>query len=87
MIRQLKFAIPALMITLGTTLVVSCGEGGKDMAAKSEAVQAGEEQESQAQEKPLTEEFKKYWYAGEAEITSYTLKQARYGEMRTGTRY
>ncbi|WP_435625479.1 septum formation inhibitor Maf [Flagellimonas sp.] len=34
--------------------------------------------------KPLSEEFKKYWYAGDAEITSYELEQARYGEIRTG---
>ena len=32
-----------------------------------------------------TEEFKDYWYNGEAEITSYKLEQARYGEMREGT--
>jgi hypothetical protein len=29
-------------------------------------------------------EFKAYWYAGEAEITSYKLEQARYGELREG---
>ena len=34
--------------------------------------------------KGLSEEFKKYWYAGEAEITSYQLEQARYGEIRQG---
>ncbi|MEM9362619.1 MAG: septum formation inhibitor Maf [Bacteroidota bacterium] len=34
--------------------------------------------------KPLSQEFKKYWYAGNAEITSYELEQARYGEIRTG---
>lgn len=32
----------------------------------------------------LNDEFKKYWYAREAEITSYELKQARYGEIREG---
>ena len=32
----------------------------------------------------LSEEFKAYWYAGEAEITSYDLEQARYGEIRKG---
>ncbi len=32
----------------------------------------------------LSEEFKNYWYSGEAEITSYDLKQARYGELRNG---
>src|SRR6266550_1243897 len=33
---------------------------------------------------PLTEEFKNYWYAGKAEISSYKLKQARYGEIHDG---
>jgi hypothetical protein len=33
----------------------------------------------------LSQEFKDYWYAGKAEITSYELKQARYGELREGT--
>ena len=26
--------------------------------------------------------FKSYWYAGKAEIGSYTLRQSRYGEER-----
>jgi len=33
----------------------------------------------------LSEAFKSYWYAGEAELTSYKLSQARYGELREGT--
>lgn len=33
----------------------------------------------------LSGEFIDYWYNGEAEITSYKLEQARYGEMREGT--
>jgi hypothetical protein len=32
----------------------------------------------------LSDDFKQYWYAGNAEITSYELKQARYGEIRDG---
>ncbi|MEO6168597.1 MAG: hypothetical protein ABIO46_15505 [Chitinophagales bacterium] len=32
----------------------------------------------------LSEEFKKYWYAGKAELSSYHLKQARYGEIHDG---
>jgi len=31
-----------------------------------------------------TEEFKKYWYAGKAELTHYHLEQARYGEIHSG---
>ncbi|AUS06379.1 septum formation inhibitor Maf [Tamlana carrageenivorans] len=34
---------------------------------------------------PLSSDFKSYWYAGEAEISSYKLEQARYGEIRQGT--
>ena len=32
-----------------------------------------------------SEKFAKYWYNGKAEITSYKLQQARYGEMHEGT--
>ncbi|WP_233244094.1 septum formation inhibitor Maf [Tamlana fucoidanivorans] len=32
----------------------------------------------------LSKSFKAYWYTGEAEISSYQLEQARYGELRTG---
>ena len=34
--------------------------------------------------KPLPNEFMDYWYAGNAEVTSYALEQARYGEIREG---
>lgn len=30
------------------------------------------------------EEFKKYWYSGKAEVNSYTIDQARYGENHPG---
>ncbi|MBX7108980.1 MAG: hypothetical protein K1X61_10065 [Chitinophagales bacterium] len=32
----------------------------------------------------LTDAFKNYWYGGKAEICSYNLKQARYGEIHEG---
>lgn len=32
-----------------------------------------------------TKEFDEYWYSDEAEITSYKLEQARYGEIHEGT--
>ncbi len=33
---------------------------------------------------PPTNQFRQQWYAGKAEVTSYTLQQVRYGEMRNG---
>ena len=32
----------------------------------------------------ISQEFEKYWYNGEAEISSFQLTQARYGELREG---
>lgn len=40
--------------------------------------------ETESPRKKLSQEFKDYWYSGTAEITSYELEQARYGEIRTG---
>lgn len=36
------------------------------------------------QKAAFSDQFKEYWYAGKAELASYELKQARYGEMRDG---
>lgn len=44
-----------------------------------------EKEEVKSPIQPISQEFKSYWYAGEAEISSYKLQQARYGEMREGT--
>lgn len=33
----------------------------------------------------LSDEFKTYWFSGTAELTSYKLEQARYGEIHSGT--
>jgi hypothetical protein len=33
----------------------------------------------------LSDEFKMYWFKGKAEISSYQLEQARYGEIHEGT--
>ena len=32
----------------------------------------------------ISDEVKNYWYSGTAEISSYKLTQARYGELREG---
>lgn len=40
--------------------------------------------QEEKQIKNLTEDQKQYWYNNEAEITSYQLIQARYGELREG---
>lgn len=61
-------------------------------SCKENAALKTEEQNTKAKQpktlqpkKQLSQEFKEYWYAGNAEITSYRLEQARYGELREGT--
>ena len=79
-----KLAPPFLI--LSALLLASCQQQSEDGSQKaSEEKQESQEQASEAgPKKPLSQEFKDYWYAGEAEITSYRLQQARYGETRDG---
>lgn len=39
---------------------------------------------AELEKRQLSESFKAYWYAGQAEISSYQLEQARYGEIHEG---
>ena len=45
---------------------------------------AEKEENNSNDEVTLSEAFKNYWYAGEAEVASYDLEQARYGQIHDG---
>lgn len=81
---RFKYIIAVFAITLLS--FESCKEQPatnlKDLALNSNAIEITA---LKTEKKPLSEEFKKYWYAGDAELTSYKLEQARYGEVREGT--
>ena len=63
-------------------LVIGCKkENNRETSTDAAATTKTKEQYPK---NPLSEDFKKYWYAGDAEITSYKLEQARYGEIRDG---
>ncbi|MFT5862208.1 MAG: hypothetical protein ACI828_000854 [Flavobacteriales bacterium] len=69
-------------------LFLSCQQSGKDETQLATNTSTGTsiEKNTLPQEKrEISQDFKDYWYAGTAEITSYRLEQARYGEMREGT--
>ena len=81
-------ALKTSLIPILATLLIasSCNTTTK---SNSEELALNDEKEitesvANLPKKPLSQEFKKYWYAGNAEITSYELEQARYGEIRTG---
>ncbi len=77
----MKSQIKITFTVLALLLISSCSE--KKSVNKQEATTKEQKAESPP-EKPISEAFKTYWYAGEAEITSYKLQQARYGETRDG---
>ncbi|MGB3149857.1 MAG: septum formation inhibitor Maf [Maribacter sp.] len=82
--RILKSKIVVILLISMVALTASCNEQIKertnDLAINSTAEKIGEA----ITKKDLSQEFKEYWYAGKAEITSYKLEQARYGELREG---
>lgn len=77
---------PGLLVLPFTFLLLSlasCGDGKKDTKG-TPSPPATSQIEAEMPKKHLSQEFKTYWYAGDAEITSYELQQERYGELREG---
>lgn len=72
MIRKL------LGLAMVCVLSSNCGSDTMEMDAGSYTLI------DEAQAAPAPASFGDYWYQGKAEITSYTLKQARYGEVHEG---
>ena len=73
-----------LLALLITSSLNSCGERAEAKSTKENIPDFSVSSTTNTPRKPLSDDFKSYWYAGEAEITSYELKQARYGELREG---
>lgn len=78
--------ITKIVFTLvaSTQLIISCTEKSKDTPMGLQET-TGKKGVEKAPKRELTQAFKDYWYAGEAEVTSYELQQARYAELREGT--
>jgi len=57
------------MVVSGLILMIAC---------------AGSAPENTGEASVVSDQFKQYWYDGMAEITSYQLEQARYGQMHKG---
>ncbi len=84
--KWIRFEPIILLLVLAIVTFEGCKErpisNSKELALNTEET---EKVEKKSPKKPLSATFKKYWYAGNAEITSYKLQQARYGELREGT--
>ncbi|UII76061.1 septum formation inhibitor Maf [Flagellimonas sp. HMM57] len=79
---KLTVLLGLLFLFILSSCVDKTNASSKELALNDEGT--GNTEAVKAPKKQLSEDFKKYWYAGNAEITSYTLEQARYGELRDG---
>lgn len=83
LMKNLKRSATTLSLLFGFFFLISCKDSSSEKS--QELLKNGTKAEVSEPKKPLSEEFKEYWYAGNAEISSYSLEQARYGELREGT--
>src|SRR6056297_2530829 len=77
-----KSNMPSIKWVLALFILTSCVD--KTSTTENNEASNPASNEKVKPKQPLDEDFKNYWYAGEAEITSYKLNQARYGELRDG---
>lgn len=76
--NHIKKIVCVAFIILSSTLIVSC-KNNETVKENTETITS-----KKAKSRVLSQEFKDYWYDGKAEITTYKLEQARYGEIRSG---
>ncbi|MBU2928649.1 septum formation inhibitor Maf [Winogradskyella psychrotolerans] len=82
MIRNIHSKL-LFVLFIPIALFTSCKEN-TTATTETETISEPETEVLQPKTK-LTADFKSYWYNGEAEITSYKLEHARYGEIREGS--
>ena len=81
---SIQFSIFTILALIFAISINSCAEKVEAKSTEEKLTETSTPKISESPKKSLSQEFKAYWYAGEAEITSYKLEQARYGELRQG---
>lgn len=69
---------------LSLLILLTLSGCGNQLEENENSDQAKAPATTSTEKRKLSQEFKDYWYRGEAEISSYQLSQARYGELREG---
>ncbi|MFP4846137.1 septum formation inhibitor Maf [Winogradskyella sp. PE311] len=82
--KSIKNMTCLFIVMVSLTLLNSCKKNKQEPSENLALSEPKTEKEVIESKSILSKEFNDYWYAGEAEITSYKLEQARYGEIRNG---
>ena len=79
--KTIKPCLQICFTIIMLTIIVSCKKekNSKDIALNTETNKAEPHFDTKQ-----SNDFKDYWFSGKAEISSYKLEQARYGEIRDG---
>ncbi len=81
MTKTSKYVLYKVIFFIGIAFFChSCKESEHNLIPNSNT----EEADTISDNRQLPAQFKDYWYAGKAELTSYQLMQERYGEIRQG---
>lgn len=78
--KMIRFELIGLVLLLIVLVIISRNINKKS----SEEIAKNNIERTEADKRALSEDFKAYWYTGEAEITSYQLQQTWHGETRNG---
>ncbi|MCE2612364.1 septum formation inhibitor Maf [Flavobacteriaceae bacterium D16] len=81
--RMARYGFFLILLCSSGIALNSCNDSVKGSEPKK--AYSNIDLEKQPDVTPLSKEFKSYWYAGEAEISSFELEQVRYGEIRKGS--
>ena len=86
MIKIYNFKPHTLLAVFFFGILLSCNntQTSKEQAIHTKSTLESNDETVLKPSFQLSEDFKNYWYSGAAEITSYSLEQARYGELRDG---
>lgn len=79
-----KLGLTSVLVAISVFSFTACKKETSEKKQET-AILSETKPEPNTPKKELSEAFKDYWYNGEAEITSYKLEQARYGEIKDGT--
>lgn len=74
----------SLSATAVLLLLASCGQNTTAPTKDDTPASTPSSSDVSKEQRVLPKAFGAYWYTGEAELTSYELEQARYGEIREG---
>lgn len=78
----MKISFPLFCASVLFVMLFSCKDETENVPKTQNLTSISSDETQNAQ--TLSNEFKAYWFDNTAEITSYTLEQARYGEIRNG---